>query len=47
MIDENDFDAVKARAEELARKLHRWNYEYYVLDEPSVPDRYIPLIRIS
>lgn len=38
MIDENDFEAVKARAEELARKLHRWNYEYYVLDEPSVPD---------
>ena len=28
----------KERAQELARLLHRYNYEYYVLDAPSVPD---------
>lgn len=26
------------RARELAELLHRYNYEYYVLDTPSVPD---------
>lgn len=29
---------VKARAKTLAELLHRYNYEYYVLDNPSVPD---------
>ncbi len=28
----------RARAEELACLLHRWNFEYYVQDAPSVPD---------
>ena len=28
----------EARAKELAKLLNRWNYEYYVLDAPSVPD---------
>ena len=27
-----------AHAEALREKLERWNYEYYVLDTPSVPD---------
>lgn len=31
-------DQAKERAQELARLLHRYNYEYYVLDAPSVPD---------
>ena len=31
-------DAERRRARELAETLHRWNYEYYVLDNPSVPD---------
>lgn len=31
-------DQVRNRAGQLARLLHRYNYEYYVLDEPSVPD---------
>lgn len=31
-------DEEKARAAELTRMLHRWNYEYYMLDNPSVPD---------
>ncbi len=38
MIDEKDFEEVKARSQELAKLLHRWNYEYYVLDNPTVPD---------
>ncbi|HAW45029.1 MAG TPA: hypothetical protein DCW60_01590, partial [Sutterella sp.] len=34
------FDApdLKAEAQALREKLERWNYEYYVLDAPSVPD---------
>ena len=28
----------QARAEVLRRDLEKWNYEYYVLDNPSVPD---------
>ena len=31
-------DELKQHAAELAALLHRWNYEYYVLDAPSVPD---------
>lgn len=29
---------LEAHVEELREKLERWNYEYYVLDTPSVPD---------
>lgn len=29
---------VKERAEEIRTLLHQYNYEYYVLDKPSVPD---------
>ena len=32
-----DEDLVQ-RVRELGRQLHRWNYEYYVLNDPSVPD---------
>ena len=28
----------KLRAEEITRQVERWSYEYYVLDNPSVPD---------
>ena len=28
----------KLRAEEITRTVERWSYEYYVLDNPSVPD---------
>lgn len=38
MMNEQDLEEVRARARELSRQLHRWNYEYYVLDAPSVPD---------
>ena len=31
-------DDERKRARALAETLHRWNYEYYVLDNPSVPD---------
>lgn len=31
-------DNLEAHVEELREKLERWNYEYYVLDTPSVPD---------
>ena len=31
-------DDIRRRAAEYAKTLHQWNYEYYVLDEPSVPD---------
>ena len=31
-------DQAPARMHELETELERWNYEYYVLDEPSVPD---------
>ena len=31
-------EAAKKRIEELSEKLDRWNYEYYVLDTPSVED---------
>ncbi len=30
--------AEREEAARLAQDLHRWNYEYYVLDNPSVPD---------
>lgn len=29
---------IKQQAAHLASLLHKWNYEYYVLDNPSVPD---------
>lgn len=38
MMDKEDFEEAKARSRELAKLLHRWNYEYYVLDNPTVPD---------
>ena len=28
----------KLRAEEITRTVEKWSYEYYVLDNPSVPD---------
>ena len=28
----------RLRAEEITRQVERWSYEYYVLDNPSVPD---------
>ncbi|EDX53354.1 NAD-dependent DNA ligase LigA [Ureaplasma urealyticum] len=31
-------DRIKAKINELKQKLDQWNYEYYVLDDPSVPD---------
>lgn len=31
-------DNLEAHVEKLREKLERWNYEYYVLDTPSVPD---------
>ena len=31
-------EQAKLRIEELTEKLDRWNYEYYVLDNPSVED---------
>ncbi|BBD81911.1 DNA ligase (NAD(+)) LigA [Ureaplasma parvum serovar 3] len=31
-------DKIKAKIDELKQKLDQWNYEYYVLDDPSVPD---------
>ena len=31
-------DDERKHARALAETLHRWNYEYYVLDNPSVPD---------
>lgn len=31
-------DDERKRARALAETLHRWNYEYYVLDNPNVPD---------
>ena len=31
-------DQAPARMHQLETELERWNYEYYVLDEPSVPD---------
>ena len=33
-----DADSVKAKMRALEKDLERWNYEYYVLDAPSVPD---------
>lgn len=40
MIDSNALpsDDDKRLAQRLAQQLHQWNYEYYVLDNPSVPD---------
>ena len=39
-ISPTNEELVKARehAESLRRDLEKWNYEYYVLDNPSVPD---------
>ena len=31
-------EEVRARMQQYAELLDRWNYEYYVLDNPSVPD---------
>ena len=30
--------AVETRIQELSTKLHQWNYEYYVLSEPTISD---------
>lgn len=41
VIDERFEDSdeeVRSRMREYARQLERWDYEYYVLDAPSVPD---------
>ncbi len=38
MTSEADLNEARARVKELSGLLHRWNYEYYVLDAPSVPD---------
>src|SRR5215216_3888112 len=31
-------DQLEAKAEALRRSIDRWNYEYYVLDQPSATD---------
>lgn len=36
--DKLDHQAAAARMRALEKDLERWNYEYYVLDAPSVPD---------
>ena len=36
--DKLDRQAAATRMRELEKELERWNYEYYVLDTPSVPD---------
>lgn len=36
--DKFDHQAAAARMRALEKDLERWNYEYYVLDAPSVPD---------
>ena len=36
--DKLDYQAAAARMHALEKDLERWNYEYYVLDAPSVPD---------
>ncbi len=36
--DETALNQARERVDELTRNLERWNYEYYVLDNPSVPD---------
>lgn len=33
-----DKETAKQRAEELRRTINKYSYEYYTLDEPSVPD---------
>ncbi|HEY9577157.1 MAG TPA: hypothetical protein VIR64_05745, partial [Pseudobacillus sp.] len=33
-----DLQAAEKRAQELHNLLNQYNYEYYVLDQPSVPD---------
>ena len=35
---EQNLEAIASRMRELEKELERWNYEYYVLDAPSVPD---------
>ena len=35
---EQNLGAIASRMRELEKELERWNYEYYVLDAPSVPD---------
>ena len=37
-IDSQDLEKTKERMRALEKDLERWNYEYYVLDAPSVPD---------
>lgn len=37
-IESQDLEKTKARMRALEKDLERWNYEYYVLDAPSVPD---------
>ena len=42
IVTDDRFDGpdeeVRARMQQYAELLDRWNYEYYVLDNPSVPD---------
>lgn len=37
-IESQDLEKTKERMRALEKDLERWNYEYYVLDAPSVPD---------
>lgn len=37
-IESQDLEKTTARMRALEKDLERWNYEYYVLDAPSVPD---------
>ena len=37
-IESQDLEKTKARMRALEKDLELWNYEYYVLDAPSVPD---------
>ena len=34
-----NFEEAKKRVEELHQLLNQYDYEYYVLDNPTVPDR--------
>ena len=33
-----DLKEIKKYIEQLRNKLHQWNYEYYVLNQPSIDD---------
>ena len=35
---QDDLEKIASRMRSLEKDLERWNYEYYVLDAPSVPD---------